>query len=132
MENVNRILSGVVFGVIALAVLFFRPEKGPPPHDGWFEKAVLESSHPVVVKFGAEWCGPCRGMDEAIGILRPKLSPNVSFYIVDIDKKPELFQHYGSGSGIPQVMIFEQGKVVASQRGFGSTEQLETWIKKNI
>ena len=93
---------------------------------------MLESSQPVVVKFGAEWCGPCRSMDEAISILRPKLSPAVGFYVVDIDKKPELFQHYGSGGGIPQVMIFEHGKVVASQRGFGSTEQLEAWIKKNI
>lgn len=132
MENMNRIFSAVVFGVIALSLVFFKPEQGPPPHDGWFEKAVLESSHPVVVKFGAEWCGPCRSMDEAIGILRPKLSSNVSFYIVDIDKKPELFQHYKSGGGIPQVMIFEHGKVVASQRGFGSAEQLEAWIKKNI
>ena len=71
-------------------------------------------------------------MDEAIGILRPKLSHAVGFYIVDIDKKPELFRHYSSGGGIPQVMIFEHGKVVASQRGFGSTEQLEEWIRKNI
>lgn len=76
-----------------MLAVFFRPEQGPPPNDGWFEKAVLESSHPVVMKFGAEWCGPCRSMDEAIGMLRPKLSPKVSFSIVDIDQKPELFQH---------------------------------------
>lgn len=132
MENTNRILSGVVFGVVALSIAFLRPAQAPPPSDGWFQKAVLESPHPVVVKFGAEWCGPCRGMDEAIGILRPKLSHAVGFYIVDIDKKPELFRHYSSGGGIPQVMIFEHGKVVASQRGFGSTEQLEEWIRKNI
>jgi thioredoxin-like negative regulator of GroEL len=43
-----------------------------------------------------------------------------------------LFQHYKSGGGIPQVMIFQHGKVVSSQRGFGSTEQLEAWIKQNI
>ncbi len=132
MENTNRIFSAVVFGVMMIAVLVLRPGQGPPPKDEWFQKSVLETSHPVVVKFGAEWCGPCRGMDEAISILRPKLSDKVGFFIVDIDKKPELFQHYGSGTGIPQVMIFEHGKVVASQRGFGSKEQLEAWIKNNI
>ena len=132
MEKTNRIFSGIVFATVLLSVLFLMPKKGPPPKDEWFQKSVLDNSHPVVVKFGAEWCGPCRGMDEAIRILRPKLGSQVGFFIVDIDKKPELFRHYGSGSGIPQVMIFEHGKVVASQRGFGNTEQLESWIKKNI
>jgi len=132
MENTHRLLSGIVFVVIAIAVITLRPEKGPPPADAWFQKAVLESSKPVVVKFGAEWCGPCRGMDEAIKELRPKLGNKAGFFLVDIDKKPDLFRHYASGSGIPQVMIFQHGKVVSSQKGFGSTEQLEAWIKQNI
>ena len=132
MENMNRLLSGLVFAVIALTLIIMRPAEVPPPADAWFQKAVLESSKPVVVKFGAEWCGPCRSMDEALHVLRPKLSHQAGFFIVDIDKKPELFRHYGSGSGIPQVMIFQHGKVVSSQRGFGSTEQLESWIKQNI
>ncbi len=132
MEKMNRLLSGIVFVIVAVAVITLRPEKGPPPADAWFQKAVLESSKPVVVKFGAEWCGPCRSMDEAIKQLRPKLSSKADFFVVDIDKKPELFQHYGSGSGIPQVMIFAHGKVVSSQRGFGSVEQLESWIDHNI
>ena len=132
MEKMNRLLSGIVFVIVAVTVITLRPDKGPPPADAWFQKAVLESSKPVVVKFGAEWRGPCRSMDEAIKQLRPKLSSKADFFVVDIDKKPELFQHYGSGSGIPQVMIFAHGKVVSSQRGFGSVEQLESWIDHNI
>ena len=132
MEKMNRLLSGIVFVIVAVAVITLRPEKGPPPADAWFQKAVLESSKPVVVKFGAEWCGPCRSMDEAIKQLRPKLSSKADFFVVDIDKKPELFQHYGSGSGIPQVMIFAHGKVVSSQRSLMSLEQLYSWIDHNI
>ena len=132
MENTYRLLSGIVFVVVAVSVIALRSDEGPPPTDSWFQKTVLESSKPVVVKFGAEWCGPCRSMDEAINELRPKLGSKVGFFIVNIDQKPELFRHYRSGSGIPQVMIFEKGKVVASQRGFGSSEQLESWIDQNI
>ncbi|MBC7966186.1 MAG: thiol reductase thioredoxin [Fuerstia sp.] len=132
MENTYRLLSGVVFAIVAVSLIALRSDEEPPPTDSWFQKAVLESSKPVVVKFGAEWCGPCRSMDEAIKELRPKLSSKLGFFIVNIDQKPELFRHYGSGSGIPQVMIFDKGKVVASQRGFGSIEQLESWIDQNI
>ena len=132
MENISRLLSGIVFVAVVMAFIALRSEPGPPPTDAWFQKAVLECSKPVVVKFGAEWCGPCRGMDEAIKELRPRLSHKVGFFTVDIDQKPELFRHYRSGSGIPQIMIFENGEVVSSQRGFGSLERLESWIEENI
>ena len=132
MITLKRLLSGLVFVAVVVALIALRQEKGPPPTDVWFQKAVLESAKPVVVKFGAEWCGPCRSMDAAIKELRPKLSNKVEFFIVDIDQKPELFRYYRSGGGIPQTIIFEQGKVVSSQRGFGSIEQLESWIDQNI
>jgi len=128
----NRLLSGFVFVAVVASLIALRQEKGPPPTDMWFQTSVLESAKPVVVKFGAEWCGPCRSMDAAIKELRPKLSNRVEFFIVDIDQKPELFRYYRSGGGIPQIMIFEQGKVVSSQRGMGSIEQLESWIDQNI
>lgn len=132
MKFSNRLLSGCVCFAVAVALIAFRSEKGPPPKDTWFQKAVLESAKPVVVKFGADWCGPCRGMDEAIKVLRPKLRSKVGFFVVDIDQKPELFQHYRSDGGIPQVMVFVKGKLVASQRGFGGIEHLESWINQNI
>ena len=132
MDKTYRILSGIVFVSVVVSLIALRPEAGSPPTDAWFQKAVLESSKPVVVKFGAEWCGPCRGMDVAIQELRPKLSNKVGFFVVDIEQKPELFRHYRSGTGIPQVMIFQNGKVVSSQRGFGSIEQLESWINQSI
>ena len=132
MKFSNRLLSGCVFFAVVVSLIAFRSEKGPPPKDAWFQKAVLESTKPVVVKFGAEWCGPCRSMDEAIKVLRPKLGSKVGFFVVDIDQKPELFRHYRSGGGIPQVMVFAKGKLVASQRGFGGIEHLESWINQNI
>lgn len=53
-----------------------------------------------------------------------KYSSRAKFLTIDIDKKPELFTHYRSGGGIPQIMIFKDGNIVAQQRGFGSTEGL--------
>lgn len=106
MDNINRWLTGIVFLVTAIAIFAYQSTESEPPNDTWFQQAVLESSRPVVVKFGAEWCGPCRGMDQAISELRPKYASTAGFFIVDVDQKPDLFRHYRSGSGIPQVMIF--------------------------
>ena len=132
MDNMNRLLTGIIVCAVAVSVAALTSGKGPPPDDEWFQQAVLDSSRPVIVKFGAEWCGPCRSMDQAINELRPKFAHKAGFFIVDIDQKPDLFRHYRSGSGIPQVMIFQGGKVIASQRGFGGTVHLETWIKQNL
>lgn len=131
MEQLNRWMSVVVVLAVVTAAVLLRPVK-PAPDDKWFQHAVLESQKPVVVKFGAEWCGPCRSMDAAFRKLEPRMGHYARFLIIDIDERPDLFAHYQSGSGIPQVMIFDQGSVIASQRGFPGEDRLEAWIRDNI
>jgi thioredoxin-like negative regulator of GroEL len=119
-----------------LAVLFVLAGGGgrqpEPINDSWFRQAVLENDHPVVVKFGADWCGPCRGMDAAIDDLEPRFSARAKFLKIDIDKRPELFTHYRSGNGIPQIMIFKDGQIIAQKRGFGGEEGLKQWLESSL
>ncbi len=131
MDKLNNILKVVVAGAVALAFLAMGPRQPEAVKDQWFQNAVLKNSRPVVVKFGAEWCGPCRSMDDALSQVKSK-HPGAAFLTIDIDKRPDLFTHYGSGSGIPQVMIFDHGQVIASQRGFGGVEQLDAWLHQNL
>ncbi len=130
MEKLNQLVGIIVFaGIVAV---FASQSKQQVPEDPWFKQAVLENSRPVVVKFGAEWCGPCRSMDQALNSLESRFSGTARFLRINIDEKPELFASYGSGSGIPQVMIFKNGQVVARDRGFGGTEHLRSWLSKNL
>jgi thioredoxin-like negative regulator of GroEL len=132
MDQLNKYLTFVVGAAVALT-LFVAGSRPPEPlKDPWFANAVLENSQPVVVKFGAEWCGPCRGMDKALDQLEPAYSSRAKFLKIDVDKNPEIFTHYRSGGGIPQIMIFKEGRVVAQQKGFGGQDGLKQWLESSL
>lgn len=132
MDTLNRNITIGVGVVLAVLFVLASGRQPKPTNDPWFRQAVLENSHPVVVKFGADWCGPCRSMDAAIHDLEPKFSSRAKFLKIDIDKQPELFTHYRSGNGIPQIMIFKDGQIIAQQRSFGGEEGLKHWLESSL
>lgn len=88
--------------------------------DGSFEEDVLKSSLPVVVEFGAVWCGPCQMMEPMIKELASDFHGKVRFCKVDIDQNPRISEKY-VGNGIPLLLVFKKGEVIASQPGYSPT-----------
>ncbi|MCA9065709.1 MAG: thioredoxin family protein [Planctomycetaceae bacterium] len=135
MEALNKLIAAVLVCGIGAAVATTILQGGTRQvevNDSWFQQAVLQNSRPVVVKFGAEWCGPCRMMDASLDQLQSRYSQRAAFVRINVDEKPELFQACGSGSGIPQIMIFRNGEVIARQRGFAGDEGLNSWLAANL
>lgn len=130
MEQWNRIFTGLVLAGVA-AMLVHRSTVALPD-DPWFRQAVLECPRPVVVKFGAKWCGPCQSMDQAMKSLKTGFSGRAVFLQIDIDQRPELFARYGSGRGIPQLLVYRDGRVAAQTKGFGGSVQLQEWLSENL
>ena len=96
MSNVNSTINRLVLVGLGVAAfyIFSRPKDyGPPPDNRWFRSAVLNQSGPVLVKFGATWCGPCRATDAEL----TQLSQSGPWPVVkiDVDEQPSLAQHYG-------------------------------------
>jgi thioredoxin-like negative regulator of GroEL len=71
-------------------------------------------------------------MDAALDALEPRFTSRARFVRINIDEKPELFQHDASGGGIPQIMIFRDGRIIDSQLGFGGDEALQKWLSENL
>jgi thioredoxin 1 len=134
MSSVNSALNVVMLvGLCVAAFFFFTSPSVPvePPNDAWFNAEVISRNEPVLVKFGADWCGPCRMMEPELDKLASETGGRLGVVRVDVGKKPALAQHYGVSS-IPRLLLFYNGRVVADRVGYANEKQLEDWIASNV
>lgn len=87
--------------------------------DASFEEAVLKSDKPVLVDFGAEWCGPCRTLGPIIEEISTEYEGRVVVGKVDVDNNQEFTAKYGVRN-IPTVLMFKDGELVGRQVGVAS------------
>lgn len=127
MKYVNAV-GAIVLGLLVMVALQRSPE---PPDDTWFEHAVTRSSRPVLVKFGADWCPPCRQTDAVLDHASGQISGKVKVVRINIDEKPHLAAHYGI-HGIPQVYLFREGRIIARHGGFVDPEQVKNWVDRSL
>lgn len=88
-----------------------------------FDKEVLQNKEPVLVDFSAPWCMPCRAMEPVVEKLALGLVGKCKVVKLDIDDSPNVAKTYGVRS-IPAFLVFKEGKVVATQIGSTSMENL--------
>lgn len=79
-----------------------------------------------VVKFGADWCGPCRMIAPVLEGLTQK-HVDVGIYEVNVDENPELSMKFGV-RGIPAVFFLKNGQVIDSFAGFRGESEIESKI----
>lgn len=91
--------------------------------DASFEAEVLRASVPVMVDFGARWCGPCRALDPIVQRLAGEFAGRVKVVAVDVDDAPATAARYGVRAA-PTVMVFAKGERVATRVGLASRESL--------
>jgi thioredoxin 1 len=99
--------------------------------DASFQTDVLSSKKPVVVDYWAEWCGPCRMIAPALEELATELENKVTIAKLNIDENPNTPTKYGV-RGVPTLMIFEQGQVVATKVGALPKSKIKEWIEGSI
>lgn len=93
-----------------------------------FETEVLKSQKPVIVDFWATWCGPCQMQLPIIDALAEE-KPDIKICKVNVDEQQELAAEYGVMS-IPTLMVFSDGKAVATEVGVQSKEQLISMLDR--
>ncbi|MBL6622905.1 MAG: thioredoxin [Alphaproteobacteria bacterium] len=95
--------------------------------DASFQKDVLEADSPVLVDFWAEWCAPCKMIAPSLDELSNEMADQLTIAKINIDENPNTPMNY-SVRGIPTLLIFKGGEVIAEKVGTVQKSQLQAWI----
>lgn len=94
--------------------------------DNNFETEVLQATVPVLVDFGAAWCGPCV---RQLPIIEKFAAENAAYKVckVDIDDASAMAAKFGIKS-VPTLMIFSGGASLGSKVGLSSLADISSFM----
>lgn len=93
---------------------------------------LLNENENVVVKFSAEWCGPCRIMNDIIKNFTDESANNVVFIEIDVDEVEfsDIIETYGVRN-LPTFLFFKKREVKDKKVGTIQNNELSFWLNKN-
>jgi thioredoxin 1 len=92
------------------------------------EKIEEVSSGLNIIKFYADWCGPCR-MFAPIMENVSQLTENVNFFSVNVDERRDLAAEFNIQS-LPSIVVVKEGKVVDGFIGLRNAKAVTELINK--
>jgi len=99
--------------------------------DASFEAEVLKSDLPVLVDFWAEWCGPCKMIGPILEEIGLDYTGRLTVAKLNVDENTAVPTKHGI-RGIPTLILFKNGAVVAQKVGAAAKSQLTAWIDSHL
>lgn len=96
-----------------------------------FTEAVLRDLT-TIVKFEADWCGPCKAITPSIEELSNEWSEKkVEFVALDVDNAPDIATLYNIVS-VPTFIAFRNGQPVSEVRSMVNEPNIRRTFEKHI
>src|SRR5664279_39844 len=86
-----------------------------------FSEKILHVEGLQIVRFCADWSGPCHIMAPVYEEMSILYQTSVSFYRIDIDESPKLKKEFGIIE-LPTILFYKNGEVVEHIVGLISKE----------
>jgi len=90
-----------------------------------FDVEVLQSNLPVLIDFGAIWCGPCKMLDPLVEELAVEWEGRVKVVHIDIDTNQEITMQYNV-MGVPTLLLLNEGEPVERITGYKPKNKLKS------
>jgi thioredoxin 1 len=99
--------------------------------DDSFGDDVLQSDKPVLVDYWAEWCGPCKMIAPILEEAAASYGDRLQIAKMNVDDNREVPAKYGI-RGIPTLMLFKGGELVATKVGAMPKAQLTAFLDGHL
>jgi thioredoxin 1 len=96
-----------------------------------FDREVLAAPLPVLVEFGATWCGPCKALAPIVHKIAEGRVGRLEVGAIDIDDSPSVATRLGI-RGVPTLVLFAGGREVARHVGLTSHAKLAELVDRHI
>lgn len=94
-----------------------------------FDPVEESANEPLLVKFSATWCGPCKALSPVLEQVASELS--LRAVEVDVDEFPDLTAEYRV-RGVPTTILFKDGKPMGSMVGAGDRAKVLRFIDESL
>jgi thioredoxin 1 len=94
-----------------------------------YEREVLQSSIPVLVKVSTQWCPPCRAMKPIVEELSATMSGQIKFVELDGDEATEIVEGLRV-RGFPTMIVFSNGAEVGRLLGAVPKTKLARFLRE--
>lgn len=79
-----------------------------------FFDALTKNTGALIIKFGAEWCGPCKKIEPLVYDWMSKMPPSITCAIIDIDDNFEIYAFLKTRkmvNGVPAILCYKKGNL---------------------
>lgn len=102
-----------------------------PVSDASFDVDVLQSGRPVLLDFWAPWCGPCKMIAKVLEDIAAEYGERLQIAKINIDENQLIPAKFGV-RGIPTLILFKNGVMVAQKVGALSKPQLTAFLDSHL
>ena len=99
--------------------------------DDTYSALVEQADLPVVLDFGATWCGHCKKLEPLLDELSVAYAGKVRVLKVDVGDSPATAQKFGV-MGVPTVVFLKEGKPVHRFSGVESKDKIVKMMGQHL
>lgn len=129
--NKSSIVLLVILIFMTSSTLFAKGNKIVTLTDNNCLSTLIKSKKPVVIKFWAPWCKPCKKMNPRYKKAAQKFTDKVMFAELNTDRYKSTAAKYRV-RGIPTLILFKNNKIVKRTTGSLSQKAIENFVKSGL